>query len=197
MRNDTEAPKKEDFMPIAQAHMNQTEALRQNPHAICPEHILGNLTIVQVAYRGFDGLDHQGQIVVHRDMKVDVLAFFMLLHDCEFPLQSVIPVSHPEIAWDDEKSMLANNSSGWNYRMVAGTNRVSEHAFGRAIDINPVQNPYFRSGRVSPEGAVYNPAAPGTLCADDTIVGFMKSLGWEWGGDWTDYKDYHHFQKPA
>lgn len=84
--------------------------------------------------------------------------------------------------------MKKNISSGFNYRLIAGTNRPSSHSFGKAIDINPVQNPYIRYTAeeiiAKPVGAVWNPKEQGTLSASHHFVQFLKQLGWEWGGDW-------------
>jgi len=93
--------------------------------------------------------------------------------------------------------MLANNTSAFNYRKVTGGKSLSMHSYGFAIDINPVQNPYFKGSIVLPEGAIYNPVAPGTLTAASPIVKTFKRLGWGWGGEWKSLKDYQHFEKVA
>ena len=72
-------------------------------------------------------------------------------------------------------------------------NKPSNHAFGRAIDINPFQNPYIKDGLVEPVGAIYKLDQPGTLTVE--IVEFLKKRGGIWGGDYHDLKDYHHFEK--
>ena len=77
--------------------------------------------------------------------------------------------------------MADNNSSAFNYRLVYGTNHVSNHSFGLAIDINPRQNPYIAiDGKIFPEGAEYNIKMPGTLVAGDKVVSLFESKGWEW-----------------
>ena len=98
--------------------------------------------------------------------------------------------------------MNANVSSGFNYRLVSGTNRVSPHGQGLAFDINPRQNPYIRyqDGKVIiyPDGAVWDINKPGTLFHDHPLVRFMLGRGWEWGGNWLEQSgriDYQHFQK--
>ena len=97
-----------------------------------------------------------------------------------------------------------NNSSGFNYRFVMGTDRMSKHAMGLAFDINPVQNIYIKYDEKMnevfrfPKGAVYNKNAIGTLTIDHSLVSLMKSLGWGWGGDWKPESgrvDYQHFEK--
>ena len=101
---------------------------------------------------------------------------------------------------DDEKSMAANNTSGFNCRTVAGTDRWSQHSFGAAIDLNPVQNPYVTGAGVSPTaGEPYaragdrRAAVQGLITADSVVVRAFRDAGWEWGGDWSSPKDYQHF----
>ncbi len=90
--------------------------------------------------------------------------------------------------------MAANNTSGFNYRHVPGHNSLSNHAFGRAIDINPVQNPYMQNGLATPPGAVYRPGQPGTI-TDGPIVQAFERRGWHWGGRWRFQTDWQHFDK--
>jgi hypothetical protein len=99
---------------------------------------------------------------------------------------------------DDDRSMAANNTSAFNCRRVSGSSSWSEHAFGRAIDINPVRNPYVtRGGRVSPPAgrAYVNRAgrAAGMIYAGDVVVRAFAAAGWRWGGHWSSSRDYQHF----
>lgn len=91
--------------------------------------------------------------------------------------------------------MADNNSSAFNYRTAVGKTNLSRHAFGRAIDINPVQNPYVKGGLVLPPGAVYDTGVRGTLLPDGVVVQAFEKRGWTWGGRWTTLKDWHHFEK--
>ena len=91
--------------------------------------------------------------------------------------------------------MLSNNTSAFNYRMVTGGNYLSKHAYGFAIDINPVQNPYIKGDIVLPPDAVYDTSEPGTLANYSPIVKTFIRLGWTWGGNWKSLKDYQHFEK--
>ena len=112
-----------------------------------------------------------------------------------FPIHKVMPVV--AYGWDDEASMANNNSSAFNYRVIMGTERLSNHSFGNAIDINPLQNPYFaRNNRVYPAHARYQMEKPGTLVRHGAAVELFKSKGWLWGGDWTVPLDYQHFERP-
>lgn len=165
-------------------------------HPDAPEEIHADQVTLEVPYVGFDGLEHVGAIVVHRDVADDVRDLFEEMRRRKFPLTSVIPASDPRFRWDDAKLMAADNSSGFNYRTIAGTDRLSYHAYGRAIDLNPTLNPYIRDGRVEPPGASYDLTKPGTIGPDSFIVAFLEGRGWTWGGRWTDPIDYQHFQKP-
>jgi hypothetical protein len=99
---------------------------------------------------------------------------------------------------DDDRSMAANNTSAFNCRKVAGTSKWSEHAYGRAIDVNPVQNPYVtRSGKVSPatgkRWANRAQGLPGMIHSGDKTVKAFAAIGWKWGGTWRGARDYQHF----
>ncbi len=160
-----------------------------------PKSIIDSLEIVNVEYYDASGKLRSGQFVLNIAVAQDVKEAFEVLKKTKFPVAKAIPIV--EFAWDDNASMNANNSSAFNYRFIAGTERLSHHATGRAIDINPMQNPViYGDGKISPKGAKYNPNVPGTFTADSEIVKFLKSRGWRWGGDWTSFKDYHHFDKP-
>lgn len=165
-------------------------------HSDAPADIHDALVALVVPYVGFDGLEREGLMVVHRDVAADVEELFKEMRRQRFPLESVVPASDPRFDWSDEAMMAANNSSGFNYRTIAGTNRLSYHAFGRAIDLNPALNPYVRGGRIEPPGATYNLEKPGTIGSDSFIVAFLEARGWTWGGRWTEPIDYQHFQKP-
>jgi hypothetical protein len=101
-----------------------------------------------------------------------------------------------EFGGDDDRSMTANNSSGFNCRPVSGTSRWSEHAYGRAVDINPRQNPYVtaRGAVLPPEGEAFvdrRHVRPGMV--DESVVDAFARIGWRWGGSWRSGQDYQHF----
>jgi len=176
----------------------------------CPDEVLVNQMPLRVFYYGFDGKLHQGQIVVDERLEKDVLEIFRIAREHEFPLESVIPLSAPGFqkdgAWSDDASMDANNTSAFCYRTIAGQNRLSMHALGMAVDLNPTRNPFFRQVKddsggqprytlVSPPNGQYDTSKPGTFTGDNILVRAFKSMGWTWGGDWKDPLDLHHFQK--
>jgi len=158
-----------------------------------PAEIKKSLVLIEVQYYSFDKNIHQGQLVVNKDLSSDMTEIFKKIKEEKFPIAKVIPIVHYN--WDDEKSMKDNNTSAFNYRLIAGTGKLSNHSFGTAIDINPLFNPYIRSDLRQPEGSEYNPERAGTITANSFLVKEFKQLGWRWGGDWKDRKDYQHFEK--
>ncbi len=158
----------------------------------CPQWILDNQVLIDVVHWGFDGELHRGQIVADARLQGELQLVFLLMLLTGFPMESVEPISL--LDWDDFESMRRNNTSAFNYREVPGSDRLSKHAYGQAIDINPCQNPYFSHGQVFPEGEEYDPSVPGTLYDGHPVVELFRLLGWRWGGDWLE-KDYHHFDK--
>ncbi|MDR0320014.1 MAG: M15 family metallopeptidase [Treponema sp.] len=165
----------------------------------CPTHIKERQRLITVKYYSFDNKIHQGQLVIDVDLVEDIeFAFEEALKE-EFPINSVIPISYESFRrngrWDDDLSMEANNSSAFNYRTITGGQVLSMHARGRAIDINPMQNPYIRGRITLPANSVYNPEIEGTLTDDNVIVRTLVSRGWSWGGNWTALKDYQHLEK--
>lgn len=186
--------------PIVDSSMSADEAF-EGLDRRCPKDLRARQKLVAVTYWGFDGKVHRGQLVVDKDLEADVVAVFEVALKEKFPVRSVIPVSHAKFSkdgkWDDGLSMAANNTSAFNYREVTGGSALSKHALGRAIDINPVQNPYIKGKTVLPPDAKYDPKAPGTLTADHPVTKAFVARGWEWGGNWKSLKDYQHFEKPA
>lgn len=159
-----------------------------------PKDILDSLVLLDVEYYSFDGKLHKGQLVINKILKEDIIAIFEFIKELKFPINKVIPIVRYN--WSDDASMSDNNSSAFCYRFVANTTRLSNHSFGRAIDINPFQNPVvYANGKISPAGAKYDPEEAGTFHKDHPVVKEFKKRGWRWGGDFTSFKDYHHFDK--
>ncbi len=158
-----------------------------------------DLRHVQVSYVGFDGASHRGELILDAEVADDVVSVFASLYDQGFPIERMRLVD--EYGGDDDRSMAANNTSAYNCRLVAGTDRYSNHAYGRAVDINPVQNPYVVGGDVRPPSAEEfvdvdrsSPAdpAPGVITADGLVRTEFDRIGWAWGGLFTE-PDYQHF----
>lgn len=158
-----------------------------------PQSILENLRLVDVYYYGFDEKIHKGQLVVHKDVVLDVIEIFELIRESRFPIGKVVPIS--KYGWSDERSMQDNNTSAFNYRFISGSRVISNHAAGLAIDINPALNPYIKNGNSLPENCIYDTTKVGTISASSELVKEFKQRGWEWGGDWKSLKDYQHFEK--
>lgn len=184
--------------PIVDSAMTEEQAF-DGLSPDCPPDVRKRQAVLTVLYYSFDHKVHRGQLVVDRDLEADVRRAFDVVLAEKFPVRSVIPVSDPRFRkdgkWDDGLSMAANNTSGFNYRQVTGGGGLSNHAFGRAIDINPVQNPYIRGATVLPPGAKYDPTAAGTLTARHPVTRALVDRGWVWGGTWTSPRDYQHFEK--
>ena len=158
-----------------------------------PRDIERNLVLVDVDYWSFDGREHRGQLVIHKDLAEEVKAIFADIKKARFPIEKMAPVS--KYAWSDEASMEDNNSSSFNYRSVQGWRRLSVHAYGRAIDINPRLNPYVKDGVSLPAGAVYSPEVLGSITQYGPVVEAFRKRGWKWGGSWRKLKDWQHFEK--
>ena len=189
---------------IVDSNMSRDKILNQNPENPAPKNILDSICVLDVKYYGFDGRVHVGQIVMSRVAIPDTQKFFNLAFQLKFPIEKVIPICNPKYKWDDVISCDDNNSSGFNYRLVLGTTRLSKHASGLAFDINPRQNIYIKYDKKGnemfrfPKDSVYDEKVMGTLVADNQLVIQMKNLGWQWGGDWTKESgriDYQHFEK--
>jgi D-alanyl-D-alanine carboxypeptidase-like protein len=153
------------------------------------------LRLVRVSYRGFDGRSHVGALVAHRRVARDVVAVFRGLYLAGFPLRRMTPVS--AFRGSDDASMAADNTSGFNCRRAVGGSGWSEHSYGTAIDVNPVENPYVLGGRVLPPAgrayAVRTHVRGGMAVRGGVLVRAFGSIGWKWGGRWTGSPDYQHF----
>ena len=162
----------------------------------CPVRI-EDLRLLRVDYWGFDGREHRGELVVSAYRAPAILGAMRRLFDARFRIERMELVD--AYGADDDASMAANNTSAFNCREVTGRPGVwSEHSYGRAIDINPVQNPYISaSGAVlPPAGAEYADRSQrrmGMIRAGDPVVRAFEAVGWRWGGYWTSPKDYQHF----
>lgn len=177
---------------IVDSRMSFAEAIHGTK---APGHVIRELCLVDVLYYSFDGKLHQGQLIVHQSVRQEVEEIFALMRSERFPVARAVPIVR--YGWSDNASMAANNTSAFNYRRVSGTRRLSRHATGHAVDINPVQNPViYQSGRISPKDAVYQPGAAGTLSEDSSVVRAFIDRGWRWGGQFSTMMDRHHFQKP-
>lgn len=153
---------------------------------------------IALSYVGFDGRPHRGELVVHRDVVSDVIEIFGDLYSARFPIEKMRTVDNYPRA-DDELSMRDDNTSAFNCRSLA-SGSWSLHAYGRAIDVNPLVNPYISaSGDLQPITArAYldrTRTDPGMIRDGDVVTRAFGQRGWRWGGHWRDPIDYQHFER--
>lgn len=153
-----------------------------------------DLRAITVTHWDFGGNAVEGTVIVHREEADGVVSVFASLFEVGFPIERMVPVD--AYGASDDRSMEANNTSGFNCRRVTGGSAWSEHSYGRAIDVNPALNPYIRGATVLPPAAgAYldrTDVHPGMLVAGDDAVAAFDAIGWVWGGSWSD-PDYQHF----
>jgi D-alanyl-D-alanine carboxypeptidase len=155
---------------------------------------------VSLDHIGFDGQTHRGELIVHEDLVADVIAIFAQLYRLGYPVEKMHPVDRYPGA-DDELSMEDNNTSGFNCRGIPGTTKWSPHAYGRAIDLNPLVNPcLYADGTFEPHNAApyldRSRTDPGLIHGGDPAERAFTDRGWLWGGSWPTPVDYQHFQRP-
>jgi hypothetical protein len=158
---------------------------------------LRDLRVVRVSYWGFDGRVRTGSLVVHRDVAAAVATVLRRLYEARFPIRRMQPVD--AYGGDDFRSIEADNTSAFNCRPVAGTSRWSEHAYGHAIDLDPLENPSVSGGRTSHAASRRyldrSLRLPGMIHAGDEVVRAFAAAGWGWGGTWSGDRDYQHFSR--
>jgi hypothetical protein len=156
---------------------------------------LNQLRLIKVSYWGFDQKAHTGNLVVSAIWAKRLTGVFHQLFDAHFHIRSMKLID--AFGADDHRSMKADNTSAYNGRYVNGTTNWSMHAYGLAIDINTVENPWVSGNDVSPpNGRPYadrSRRATGMIHAGDAVVRAFAGIGWKWGGYWPGGKDYQHF----
>jgi hypothetical protein len=156
---------------------------------------LDDLRLVSLTYWGFDGSPHLGRLIVNRDAVTPVVNALRRLFEVRYPVRRMVPVD--AYGANDERSMRADNTSAFNGRFVEGSTVWSQHAYGRAIDIDPLENPEIQGGKVYPATAARfvdrSLGLPGMIVAGDVVVRAFAAVGWSWGGSWHSLKDYQHF----
>lgn len=163
-----------------------------------------DLRYLNVKYYDFNGEIQIGELICNKAIAQDLVEIFYELYLNEYQIEKIRLID--EYNGDDTASMLDNNTSCFNYRVVEGTSSLSKHAIGCAIDINPFYNPYIvynkdGSGEtyISPEGSeIYADRSqnfPYKIDENDLCFKLFKEHGFTWGGNWNSCKDYQHFQK--
>ena len=167
-----------------------------------------DLRYIQALHKDKNGNVHFGEMVVHKLIADDVLEILQKLYDADYPIERmVLPDNYMA---DDETMMRDNNSSSFNFRFISHTTTVSKHGLGMAVDINTLYNPYHKIV-TNEDGIQTEVIEPATgkpyldrtqsfdykIEKDDLCYKLFIEKGFEWGGDWTDRKDYQHFELPT
>jgi hypothetical protein len=161
-----------------------------------------DLRYLHVLHKDKDGNVHEGEMIVNKHIAQDVLDILRELYENNYPIERMKLVD--EYNADDELSMENNNSSSFNFRFISHTTRVSKHGLGLAVDINTLYNPYTKvvDGERIVEPVTGEPyldreaSFDYKIEKDDLCYRLFIEHGFEWGGEWTDRKDYQHFEMP-
>ncbi len=164
---------------------------------------LKDLRYLRIKHINFNGEEKMGEIIVYKEVSVEVTEIFEALYKIGYPIKKMRLVS--DYQGSDWESIESDNTSAFNCRAATGSKKWSKHSYGKAIDINPIENPYIsRKGYISHKASApyRNRAHQKTTYADkavllkgDKAVLIFKHYGWQWGGDWSGVKDYQHFSK--
>lgn len=164
---------------------------------------LRDLRYLTMSYIDFKGRTKTGEMIVHKDIAKNVTDIFEDLYNMRYPINKMRLVSNYK--GSDWQSIEADNTSALNCRSITGNSKKwSKHAYGKAIDINPISNPYIsRKGRISHKASlkyrkrVHRNRSAGDramLLKNDQATQIFEHFGWKWGGDWRSIKDYQHFE---
>jgi hypothetical protein len=163
-------------------------------HPGCPV-ALSSLRVLRLSYWGLDRAARQGELIANASAAATVTQAFRLLFAARFPIRQMRVVD--DFGGDDERSMLADNTSAFNCRLVPGTSVWAQHAYGLAVDINPFENPEIEDGKADPQAAAAwadrSRSSPAMIREGDAAWDAFRAIGWTWGGDWRSPKDYMHF----
>jgi hypothetical protein len=162
---------------------------------------INELDYVKVKYWGFDNHEHEGVLLVHQELSRDIVDIFRLLREHKFPIYKMRPPPGA-LQPSDDVSMAQNITVTFNCREVTDQPGIlSQHSYGRAIDINPLQNPYIKGDLIIPSGGKAhierNASHKGKITKDSLVYVLFTERGWDWGGNWNDLADYQHFEKRA
>lgn len=172
-------------------------------HKGCPVG-LQDLRYLRIKYLNFEGETKLGEMIVHKEVADEVVDIFHELYNIGYPIHKMKLVS--DYKGNDWQSIEADNTSAFNCRNATGSKKWSKHSYGKAIDINPIENPYIsRKGRISHKASLkyrrrghqknIHPENWAVFLENDTATKIFKKYGWKWGGDWSGMKDYQHFYK--
>lgn len=170
------------------------ERMGESWSTACPVE-LAELRYVTVAFRGFDGFAHTGELVLAAHVAEDVVGVFEELFADGFPIEEMRLVTTED--HHAPKTGDGNSTAAYNCRSIRGSSRWSEHALGTAVDLNPFHNPMLKRGTLVPEKATSyadrTDVRPGMVVDPGVAVEAFAGIGWTWGGHWTSHKDWMHF----
>ena len=160
-----------------------------------------DLRYLRISCVGADGSAYIGEMVAAADLAEDLLDIFRQLYEAGYPIERMQLIDDYDAS--DQASMEANNTTCFNFRQIAGSTKLSNHSLGRAVDINPLYNPYVKK---TGHGTIYDPPMaeayadrdkdfPYKIDHDDLCYQLFTAHGFTWGGDWNSVKDYQHFEK--
>jgi hypothetical protein len=185
-------------LPPFVSHVERVTAadLRYSWHRGCPVAPV-QLRRIRLRRVGFDGRAHPGELIVNAAVAREVVVVFRTLYDARFPIRRMVPID--AYRGSDDRSAAADNTSSFNCRkaVAAGAPSWSMHAYGEAIDVNDLENPYVEGGRVlPPRGKAFldrGRVRPGMAVDGGVLVRAFAKVGWGWGGRWAGSPDYQHF----
>ena len=161
-----------------------------------------DLRYLRLHYVDFEGEERVGEMVCNRAIADDLLDIFRQLFEAHYPIERIqLP---DDFDADDERQMRANNTSCFCFRVIKGSTKLSAHAQGLAVDLNPLYNPCVKTRR---DGTLFiqpSTAAPSVdrsrrfahkIDRQDLAYRLFIQHGFSWGGDWRSSKDYQHFEK--
>ena len=162
-----------------------------------------DLRYIRLKHRNFYSSEKMGELIVHKDVAKEVVEIFRELYEVGYPIRQMRLVS--DFRGSDWQSIEADNTSAFNCRKATGSKKWPKHSYGKAIDLNSIENPYIsRTGSIVHIKSLQyrkrvhksNTAADkAVLLKNDKAVRIFKKYGWKWGGDWLRVKDYQHFSK--
>lgn len=158
---------------------------------------------LMILHRNAEGKSQMGEMICNKAIAKKLLKIFRQLYDADYRIERMVLIDHYDA--DDERSMMANNTTCFNYRVVKGSTKLSAHAKGLAIDINPLYNPYVKKGK---QGTVIQPKGgrkyayhrdrrrdiPYKIDRNDLAYKLFTAQGFKWGGNWNSLKDFQHFE---